>query len=106
MAQPGSRFPLSGVLLVLIGAVFLADQLGWLSSGRFIAEWWPAVLVIAGLLQIAERRSVFGGLVLAVMGGVFLLGNLHLFNIRHVAHLWPVLLIALGLQIVLSARGK
>ncbi len=105
MAQ-GSRFPFSGILLILFGLVFLADQLGFLSSGQVIARWWPLLLVIAGLLQIVEKRSVFGGVVLVALGGVFQLSNLHVLSIHHLSKFWPVLLVALGLQIVLSARGK
>ena len=102
----GSRFPYSGILLILFGLVFLADQLGYLSSGQVIARWWPMLLVIAGVLQIVEKRSVFGGLVLLLLGGVFQLSNLHMVRIHNLAQYWPVLLVALGLQIVLSARGK
>ncbi len=105
MAQ-GSRFPFSGILLILFGLVFLADQMHFLSSGQVIARWWPMLLVIAGALQIVEKRSVFGGVVLLVLGAVFQLSNLHVLNIHNLAQYWPVLLVALGLQIVLSARGK
>lgn len=101
-----AKFPLSGVLLILFGLVFLADQLGYLSSGQVIARWWPMLLVIAGLLQILEKRSVFGGLVLLSLGAVFQLSNLKMLRIHNLAQFWPVLLVVLGLQIVLSARGK
>lgn len=105
MAQ-GSRFPFSGVLLILLGLVFLADSLGFMSSGQVISRWWPMLLVIAGLLQIIEKRSVFGGLVLLVVGGVFQLAKLRVLELGDLARFWPVLLVALGLQIVLSSRGK
>ena len=46
----GPRIPFSGVLLVVFGGLFLADQLGALSFGHVFKVWWPALLVLAGLL--------------------------------------------------------
>ena len=46
----GPRIPFSGVLLVVFGCLFLADQMGALSFGHVFKTWWPALLVLAGLL--------------------------------------------------------
>ena len=53
----GPRIPFSGVLLVVFGGLFLADQLGALSFGHVFHTWWPALLVLAGLLNLIEQPA-------------------------------------------------
>jgi uncharacterized membrane protein len=50
----------AAVILILAGAVLLANNLGWtsISLGRVIATWWPVLLILAGLSLLLrhERR--------------------------------------------------
>ncbi len=95
-----------GLLLVLIGAVLLLRETGAITENVRI---WPIVLmVLAGWLLL--DRLGFGGalgggfvwpLLLLAVGGVFFLQDIDVIN-ADVA-LWPVVLIAIGLGIVLSA---
>ena len=56
MAQ-GPRIPFSGVLLIVLGCLFLADQMGVLSFQHFFRQWWPAIMVLAGLLNLIEKSG-------------------------------------------------
>lgn len=40
-----------GLILVIIGLIFLADNLGWahLSFWRIIRDWWPLLIIWAGV---------------------------------------------------------
>lgn len=103
----GPRIPFSGVLLVVFGALFLADQLGALSFGHVFAPWWPAVLVIAGLLNLIERPAApLGPIIMIAVGAGLLLANLHVIQFDRVYRLWPLLMIALGLNILFSPKNK
>ncbi len=86
------RGSIVGPLLILaVGIVFLLGQLGritWSHAFAWYARWWPAVLVVAGLVLLAEwavdqnsprpggPRSIGGGIVLLLIVlaffGVFL----------------------------------
>lgn len=102
----GSRIPFSGILLVVFGALFLADQLGAMSFGQVFSTWWPALLILVGLLNLLERpASIFGPIILITVGAVLLLSHLHYLKFESVWRLWPLVLIAMGLNIVFS-RGK
>ncbi|PPE69016.1 hypothetical protein IS481_03840 [Caldimonas thermodepolymerans] len=46
----------SGVLLIVIGLVLLAHNLGWL-SWQWLSVWWPLILVVAGAWSIFANRS-------------------------------------------------
>jgi hypothetical protein len=103
----GSRFPFSGVLLVVLGALFLADQMGALHIGQLFHTWWPAILVLAGIVNLIEKPSApFGPLILLTVGVALLLANLGVVQMGSVWRLWPLVLIAAGLNILMGQKGK
>ena len=50
----------SGIILVVVGALLLANNFDLLSLG-WLRQWWPALLILLGLLSIVRpdraRRS-------------------------------------------------
>jgi hypothetical protein len=96
---------LVGVVLVGFGALLLLDNLEVVAAGRALADWWPLILVVAGVLAMLGRPRnlpaavLFGGVglaLLAVTTGLLEAGTLAL--------LWPLLLIGIGLWIVFARR--
>jgi uncharacterized membrane protein len=104
----GPRLPFSGILLVVFGGLFLADQLGALSFGHVFSTWWPALLMLAGVLNLIERpASIFAPIIMITVGAALLLSNLHYLKFESAWRLWPLVLIAMGLNIVFAGgRGK
>ena len=103
----GPRIPFSGVMLILFGALFLADQMGAIHFGQVFHVWWPAILVIAGLLGLIERPATpFGAIALLTVGAALLLANLHYVQLGSVWKLWPIVLIAMGLNILLGRAAR
>lgn len=93
-----------GLVLIAIGTLFLLDQLEVVEAWPLIVEWWPSVVIVAGLSQLATRpRNPVGALTIAAIGGVLLLWTLGL--VDGIGLLWPVLLIALGLWLVVGRRS-
>ena len=41
----------AAVALIVIGLLFLANNLGWtdLSLGQLLSTWWPAILIAVGV---------------------------------------------------------
>jgi hypothetical protein len=94
--SPGRLIP--AVVLIGIGVLFL------LSNLRIIPDWnwwsfWPAILVVVGILKLVEHpdRPV-GGAVLVVVGGALLADALGYLPVP-VFDLWPLILIAIGLAL-------
>ena len=52
-----------------------------------------------------RRRNIFG-IILIVIGILFLLGSLNLFWWFHWSNLWPLILIAIGVFIIIGTRRK
>ena len=59
---------------------------------------WPMILIIIGLVLMAGKRK--SGVVLIIVGGLFLLPRIFLFHGLTVSLLLPVLLIGIGVAMV------
>jgi hypothetical protein len=102
-----------GLVLILLGVLFLLDQMGRLDFGDFIGKWWPLILVAVGLWQLvsSQFQELAGGLFLIILGAVLQLAKLEILGRSAWHFVWPALIIGLGLWILLgafrrSAAGK
>ncbi len=53
-----------------------------------------------------KDRELWGGVALVVIGGLFLLGNLDVFQLDRIARLWPAALVVLGVWLLRKHQGK
>jgi hypothetical protein len=94
-------FPL---LLVTAGVFFLLANLGFIQNTAWgiVATYWPLIFVIGGLDSLYRHEGWVGPLVGIGLGTVLLLGNLHYLqwgSLELLLRLWPILLVAWGLDI-------
>jgi predicted membrane protein len=94
----------SGLILVVIGSLFLAHQ-----AGADIPHWlfsWEMILIAIGLFAGAKHNFRPGGwMVMLLIGGIFLADDLiYDFNFKPFA--WPIVMIAIGLFIMLKPRKR
>lgn len=97
------------VVLIVLGVVLLLNNLGELEEGvwQTILGLWPVLLVVIGVESLRRYGGLTGPFILAGIGLIFLLGNLGGLkenSFETMMRLWPLLLIALGLEIVV--RGS
>ena len=59
---------------------------------------WPMILIVVGLVLMAGKRSA--GLVLLILGGIFLLPRLFFFSGAMFLLILPLILIGVGIAIV------
>ncbi len=47
------------IILIGLGVLFLAQNLGWtdLGLGRLLATWWPAILIAVGVSLLFRGRN-------------------------------------------------
>jgi len=44
------------VILIVLGALFLLSNLGWLPRlGPLFAQWWPLILIVVGVAMFIRR---------------------------------------------------
>ena len=92
-----------GVLLVVVGIVFLLDRTGVVEVGTLISDWWPLLLIIAGALSLFRSpRDLVGPLIMMGAGAILLLSTLGLVNISVWQLLWPLALIGIGIWVLVG----
>ena len=45
----------SGIILIVIGCLFLANNFGLIEWG-WLRQWWPLILIAVGIWSILDRR--------------------------------------------------
>lgn len=108
----------TGFMLIGIGAIFLASQLGLitLDPGELAATYWPVALILFGLSGMFGHSGRSGGSsrfwsgFLVLLGVFFLLNNLDLIEMSLgdlIRMLIPVLIILYGIRMLMKpAREK
>jgi hypothetical protein len=92
-----------GLLIVAVGTVLLLDNAGVLDAGEIIGTWWPAILILAGILTFAANpRHWPVALIITAVGLAFLLSNLDIIDLGN--FIIPAAIILVGL-LVLFGRG-
>lgn len=102
----GSSFFI-GLLLVSLGVLQLFDALGLMEFRDAFRTYWPLVLVVWGGWSLLTGHAVerIFGVGLIVLGGVLLGNRLYGWNVNLFA-LWPLVLIALGLRIMMGGGPR
>ena len=95
-----------GACLVLMGVVLALDQLGLLQAHHLL-RFWPAALIILGLvmLQRTEKHSALRALLLIVIGGWLLLNTLGWVSLDLWEFIVPIALVLVGARIMMRNPG-
>lgn len=96
-----------GVILLLVGIVFLLQQLHILTPTikAFIFDI-RNILIALGIILIATSRRKTIGIVLCTVGGVLYLKDLIVWTQTLSNLLWPLLLMIAGIYLLLSSSNK
>jgi predicted membrane protein len=100
-AQRGPQHAAFGLVLVIVGAVFLLTNLGYIDPFE-VQRNWPVLLVLFGLggaLTSVGPRRVWGGL-LAVAGLTLLARNYGYIHAPIWQLFWPLILIFFGVSML------
>ena len=102
MELPDRKRAILGIVLVLIGAIFLLDNLGFDIELPWYVFRWPIVFVILGVVNLlsGNARPAFIFLGLAVFF------YLDVFDVIDIFDAWPVILIIIGLSFIIRQKGQ
>lgn len=90
-----------GVILIVVGLIFLGERLGWGLSWN-MGRMWPIILIVLGLVQMLTRRSP-GGAWLVFTGGIFLLNQNHILRLHDS---WPLFIVAAGIGMLFGRSRR
>lgn len=98
------------LLLIIIGVILLMNNLGYIQGNLWdiLFNCWPVILIAIGLDSAFKGEGIVGAVFLLAVGGIFLLSNFGYLAIdawQVIIRLWPVLLIAIGLDMLIGRRA-
>lgn len=96
--------------LIILGLIFLVYNLGMLNDDLWstLINLWPLLLVLIGLDGLLNRNGVVGPSLMIGLGVIFLLNNFGYLVLdvwQVILSLWPILLIAIGFDILVGRRS-
>ncbi|MFQ5600468.1 MAG: LiaI-LiaF-like domain-containing protein [Candidatus Krumholzibacteriia bacterium] len=107
-STPGAGRMFAALLLILIGTLFLLDNLDIADVGDFFEwffVWWPLLIIALGVKALVLDRALAGGMFLTGIGVVLLLLMLGHLDWSLLGTWWPLFLIGLGVSWLLRSRG-
>ncbi|TXK47409.1 hypothetical protein FVR03_09425 [Pontibacter qinzhouensis] len=91
---------LGGLVVIGVGMVLLANQLGEVNLPRWVFSWKMALILLGIFIGARSSFQRSGWLVLVFIGAMFLAEDLYP-SISLRAYIWPIVLISMGLWIML-----
>ena len=93
-----------GLLLIVLGVIFLLDQMGRLDFGDLIGRYWPVIFILIGVSILLSNnfRNAGSGVFFILFGTFFLLLRLRIFDQAVWHYLWPLAIIGVGLWMLLK----
>ncbi|MDP2915398.1 MAG: DUF5668 domain-containing protein [Candidatus Aminicenantes bacterium] len=91
-----------GLILIIVGALFLADRMGGFDFGTMIGTYWPVIFIILGLSILIGSgfRRAGTGVFFIVFGAFFLLSEFDILDREVWQYIWPAGIILLGLWLL------
>jgi hypothetical protein len=88
-----------GLLIVVLGVLLTLENIGVADVGRYVARYWPAALIIVGLMKLWQWRrdgfGAFGGLMFVLFGTLLLLDSTGVVAWSW-EDMWPLILVFIG----------
>jgi len=92
-----------GITLIIIGFFFILDTFNIMEFGGIIADWWPVIFIIVGLIKL-QGQDRGAGLIFILVGALLLLTIHDIVEWNSVWRLWPLILIVIGLSMIFKGR--
>jgi len=93
-----------GIFIILLGLVFLLNQLNIIPPRTAdVIFSWPMIIIAIGVYNLLFSQSRTFGFILLIVGGFFLLPEIVELPYNFRRSFWPVLLILVGLFIIFKS---
>lgn len=97
-----SRF-ITGFAIILVGGLFLANNLNIVDTIDFLSNWWPLGVILAGIIIfINDTKNYLWALLVVGFGAVLQLQVLDSIDVNPWQVFWPVAIIVVGISILLN----
>lgn len=85
------------LLLIFLGAGFLLQSLGYFDFGWIIGQWWPALIIIFGIIEFSKPtpRKIVPALII-LFGTILLFSRFTSTDVNFWGLFWPLILLFIG----------
>lgn len=97
-----------GILLLMVGIIWLSFVMGWIDSLEFLKHTWPLLIIIPCVLRLLFASDKFLSIMGIVIGGIWQVHywmpemiDLHMARMS----MAPIAIICLALHMLLGRRG-
>jgi Domain of unknown function (DUF5668) len=92
---------ITGAVIIVFGALFLLNSLSIIDLSYIIQYYWPVLLIVAGLIIVANSvRSWPTAAYAIVLGVLFELRTLDVIHVDPWQLVWPLIIIFIGVSMV------
>lgn len=95
----------AGVVLIVVGTVFLIDRLDIADLHEVAHNWWPMLIVLFGVSRLFYDGRRWSGVSIIAIGGWLQAVQMQLYGVTF-DNSWPLLLIFVGGSITLRAIAQ
>ena len=88
-----------GVVLIVLGVLFLLDKLNVIPFNIFFEGWWTLFLIVPALMSMSKQGVTVGNMILLIIGVTSLLSAQ---NVDLGGYLLPGVLILLGIGLFIK----
>lgn len=94
----------TGLVIIVMGLIFLASNLGYITKDfyRYIFSWYGWTLYVGPILLFKKESRVLGA-IFFILGLVFLASDLGLILDLNISHLWPLIIVGVGINFIYKA---
>lgn len=92
----------AGLVLIVVGGLFLLDQLGEFDFGTMISRYWPVIFFLIGISVLISNgfRRIGSALFFFLLGAIFLAMEFDLLGEDIWNYIWPAAIILVGLWLL------
>jgi len=93
-----------GLLLIIVGILFLLEEVEVINFGQSLVNYWPAIFILIGLLiYIARRFRKSASALFLILLGIFMI----LIKTERIErYIWPSLFILIGFWLIFKPGSK
>ena len=94
-----------GIVLIVVGILFLGRNTNWWNFSIFFRGWWTLFLIVPSIISLVRKESMGTSFLILVLGVLMLLASQ---NVIEWSTIWkvflPIIIMVVGLSIIFGNR--
>ncbi len=94
-----------GIVLIVVGILFLGRNMNWWNFSIFFRGWWTLFLIVPSIISLVRKESMGTSFLILVLGVLMLLASQ---NVIEWSTIWkvflPIIIMVVGLLIIFGNR--